>query len=180
MNPNKKTILFSVFFLFFVFLFIFFLILPTLKEVKKTSKEISQTKLKLEGITKRQEEIEKFKKLYPEIKEELSKFENSFVNKEIPIDFVEFLEKMAKDLEIQSQISILSSSKDSISFQIKGVGAPENVFKFVEKIENCNYLIQVERMRISKLSEAELKMEEFKGFSKNDLKFEISFSVLTK
>jgi acylphosphatase len=180
MNPNKKTILFSVFFLFFVFLFIFCLILPTLKEVKKTSKEISQTKLKLEGITKRQEEIEKFKKLYPEIKEDLSRFENSFVNKEIPIDFVEFLEKMAKDLEIQGQISILSSSKDSISFQIKGVGAPENVFKFVEKIENCNYLIQVERIRISKLGEAELKMEEFKGFSKNDLKFEISFSVLTK
>jgi len=87
---------------------------------------------------------------------------------------------MAKDLKIQSQISILSSSKDSISFQIKGAGTPENVFRFVEKVENCNYFIQIERMRISKLTEAELKMKEFKGFSKNDLKFEILFSVLTK
>jgi hypothetical protein len=151
-----------------------------LKQIKEISKEIYQTKQKLDAIEKRREEIESFKKSYPEIRENLSKFENSFVNKEIPIDFVEFLEKMAKGLGIQSQISILSSSKDSISFQIKGVGAPENVFKFIDKVENCNYLIQVERMRISKLSEAELKMEEFKGFSKNDLKFEISFSVLTK
>jgi acylphosphatase len=180
MSPKRKTILSSILFSIFLLLIFFFLILPSLKEIKRISKEISQTKLKLEGITKRQEEIEKFKKLYPEIKEELSKFENSFVNKEIPIDFVEFLEKIAKDLKIQSQISILSSSKDSISFQIKGAGNPENVFKFIDKVENCNFLIQVERIRISKLSEAELKMEEFKGFSKNDLKFEISFSVLAK
>jgi hypothetical protein len=180
MSPKRKTIFSSIFFSLFILLILFFLILPNFKEIKRISKEISQTKLKLEGITKRQEEIEKFKKLSPEIKENLSKFENSFVNKEIPIDFVEFLEKMAKDLKIPIQISILSSSKDSISFQIKGAGAPENVFEFIEKIENCNYLIQIERMRISKLSEAELKTEEFKGFSKNDLKFEISFSVLTK
>jgi acylphosphatase len=180
MSPKRKTILFSILFSFFLLLIFFFLILPSLKEIKRISKEISQTKLKLEGITKRQEEIEKFKKLYPEIKEDLSRLENSFVNKEIPIDFVEFLEKMAKDLKIQSQISILGSSKDSISFQIKGAGNPENVFKFIDKVENCNFLIQVERIRISKLSEAELKMEEFKGFSKNDLKFEISFSVLVK
>jgi hypothetical protein len=180
MSPKRKTILSSIFFSLFILLILFFLILPNFNEIKRISKEISQAKIKLEGITKHQEEIEKFKKLYPEIKEDLSKFENSFVNKEIPIDFVEFLEKMAKDLKIQSQISILSSSKDSISFQIKGVGTPENVFKFIEKVENCNYLIQGERMRISKLSEAELKIEEFKGFSKNDLKFEISFSVLAK
>jgi chaperonin cofactor prefoldin len=180
MSTKRKTILFLVPSLIFFFLFIFFLILPNLNQINKISKEISQTKTKLEEIEKRQKEIEKFKKLSPEIKGDLSKLENSFVNKEIPIDFVEFLEKIAKGLEIQSQISILSSSKDSISFQIKGVGAPENVFKFIEKVENCNYLIQIERMRISKLSEAELKTEEFKGFSKNDLKFEISFSVLTK
>jgi len=161
-------------------LIFFLLILPSFKEIKRISKEISQTNSKLEEIEKRQEEIEKFKKLSPEIKENLSKFENFLVNKEIPIDFVEFLEKMAKDLTIQSQISISSFSKESISFQIKGMGSPENVFKFIEKVENCNYLIQIEKIRISKLTEAELKMEEFKGFSKNDLKFEISFSVLTK
>jgi len=180
MTIKNKTILLSIFFSVSFLLILFLLILPNIKEIKRISSEISQTKFKLEEISKRQEEIERFKKLSPEIKENLSNFENSFVNKEIPVDFFEFLEKIAKDLKIQSQISILTTSKDNISFQIKGVDAPENVFRFIEKVENCNYLIQVERIRISKLSEAELKMEEFKGFSKNDLKFEISFSVLTK
>jgi len=180
MTIKSKTILLSIFFSVSFLLILLFLILPNIEEIKRISREISQTKFRLEEISKRQEEIEKFKKLPPEIKENLSKFENSFVNKEIPVDFFEFLEKMAKDLKIQSQISILSFSKDSFSFQIKGVSTPENVFRFIEKIENCNYLIQIEGIRISKLSEAELKMEEFKGFSKNDLKFEISFSVLTK
>jgi competence protein ComGC/acylphosphatase len=180
MNSKRKIILFSILFSILFLSILFFLILPNIKEIKRISKEISQTKSKLEEITRRQEEIEKFKRISPSITENLSKLENSFVNREIPVDFVEFLEKMAKDLKIQSQISILSSSKDSLSFQIKGVGVPESVFKFIEKIENCNFLIQVERIRISKLSEAELKTEELKGFSKNDLKFEISFSVLTK
>jgi len=180
MTTKSKTILLSILLSASFLLIFFFLILPNIKEIKRISREISQTKLRLEEISKRQEEIRKFKKLPPEIKENLSKIENSFVNREIPIDFFEFLEKMAKDLKIQSQISILSSSKDSFFLQIKGAGAPENVFKFIEKIENCSFLIQFERMKISKLSEAELKMEEFKGFSKNDLKFEISFSVLTK
>jgi hypothetical protein len=180
MSTKRKTILFLVAFLIFSFLFIFFLIFPNLNQINKISKEISQTKIKFERIEKLQKEIEKFKKLSLEIRGNLSKLESSFVNREIPIDFVEFLENVAKGLEIQAQISILSSSKDSISFQIKGVGVPENVFKFFEKIENCNYLIQIERMRISKLTEAELKMKEFEKFSKNSLKFEISFSVLTK
>jgi acylphosphatase len=180
MNVKKKTILFLVVSLLFFFLFIFLLILPSIKKISETSKEISKTKTKLEEISKQQEEIERFKKIFPEIKENLSKFENSFVSKEIPIDFVEFLEKMAKNLQIQSEISILNSSKDSISFQVKGAGSPENVFKFLEKIENCNFLIQIERLKISKLTEAELKIKEYEGFSKNDLKFEVSFSVLTK
>ncbi len=180
MSPKRKIILSSIFFLIFFLLIFLFLIFPTLKELKRISREILQTNLKLEEIERRQEEIEKFKKLPSEIKENLSKFENFLVNKEIPIDFVEFLEKMAKDLNIQSQISISSFSKDSISFQIKGVSSPENVFKFIEKVENCNYLTQIEKIRISKLTESELKREEFKEFSKNDLKFEIFFSVLTK
>ena len=180
MSPKRKIILSSIFFLIFFLLIFLCLILPNLKEIKRISKEISQTNLKLEEIERRQEEIEKFKRLPLEIKENLSKFEKFFVNKEIPIDFVEFLEKIAKDLKIQGQISISSFSKDSISFQIKGVSSPESVFKFIEKVENCNYLIQIEKIRISKLTEVELKMEDLRGFSKNDLKFEISFSVLAK
>jgi acylphosphatase len=180
MNAKKKTTIFLLISLLLFFLFIFLLILPSIKKISETSKEISKTKARLEEISKQQEEIERFKKIFPDIKENLLKFENSFVSKEIPVDFVEFLEKMARDLQIRSEISILSSSKDSISFEIKGAGSPENVFKFLEKVENCNFLIQIERLRISKLTEAELKIKEYEGFSKNDLKFEVSFSVLTK
>jgi len=180
MSQKGRTILFSVLFSILFLLISIFLILPTFREIKRTSKEISQTKSKLKEIAQRQEEIEKFKKIFPEIKENLLKFENSFLNKEIPIDFVEFLEKIARDLKVQSQIAILGSSENSISFLIRGAGFPENVFRFIEKVENCNYLIQIEKIRMSKLSEVELKVEEFKEFSKNDLRFEILFSVLAK
>jgi cell division protein FtsI/penicillin-binding protein 2 len=180
MTTKNRTILLSIFFLLLFLLILFLLILPNIKGIKVISNEISQTKSRLEEISKRQEEIEKFKKLPSEIKENLLKFENSFVNREIPIDFFKFLEKTAKDLKIQSQVSIMGTPKESFSLQIRGVGFAENVFKFIEKLENSNYLIQIEKIKISKLTEAELKTEEFKGFSKNDLKFEISFSVLTK
>jgi hypothetical protein len=180
MSATKKIILFSILLLIFFFLFFFFLILPNVKKINEISKEIFQTKIKLGEIEKRQEEIEKFKRLFPATKENLSKFENSLVNKEIPIDFVEFLERIAADLKLSIQISILGSTKDTLSFQIRGVGFPENVFRFIEKVENCNFLIQVERIRFSKLTEAELNMKEFGGFSQNDLKFEISISVLTR
>jgi hypothetical protein len=180
MTTRNKIIFLSISFSIIFLLIFIFLILPTVREIRRISKEIFQTKLKFEETIRRQEEIERFKKISKEIKDNFLKFNSSFVNKEIPIDFVEFLEKTARYLEIQSQISILGSSKENLSFQISGVGFTENVFRFIEKIENSNYFIQLERIKLSKLEESELKVEELKKFSKNGLKFEISFSVLTK
>jgi len=180
MTTRKKTIFLSISFLLFLFSFVVLLILPHFKKIKEISKEISQVRLQLKKNEERKKEIEKFKSLLPQIQQDFAKFESSFVYKEIPIDFVEFLEKMAKDLQIQSQTSILTSSKDIFSFHIKGIGFPENVFRFIERIENCNYLTQIEKLNIKKVTEVELKKEETERFSSNDLKFEISFSVLTK
>jgi hypothetical protein len=179
MKQKTKIISFSVSFLVLFFLMIFYLIFPTIGEIKKISKEISQNRLRLEIIIKQQEEIERFKKIFPEIKNNLLILENSFVNKEIPIDFIEFLEKIANDLKIKSEISILSSLKDSLSFQVRGVGVVDNVFKFIEKLESANYLIQIENVKISRVGNLRFNQEELKA-SKNNLWFEVTFLVLTK
>jgi HAMP domain-containing protein len=178
MNFTKKIIFSSILFLIIFLLFIFFLILPQIRKINELSREISQKVFELEGIEKRQKEIEEFKRFFPEIKENFSKLELSFIDNEFPVSFIEFLEKMGKDLVSSTQVSILSSTKNSMKFQVQGKGNLENVFKLIEKVENCQYLIQIERIEISKTEESKLK--ETKGSTLPTLEFKVLFTVQTK
>lgn len=178
MSHKKKTILISIVTLLLAILFIFFLILPTLKEIKKISQKISETKTNLKEIEKRTEILSNFKKKFPEIKENLSIFENSMVEKDFPVNFISFLESTAKDCQIFSEISLSPKGKDFLSFQIKAVGFPQNIFRFLEKVENSPYLVQSEKIIISKISESEVK--EKKEIPAGSLKLDFSLRVQAK
>jgi hypothetical protein len=43
-----------------------------------------------------------------------------------------------------------------------------NLFKFLEKLENSTYLIQIKSLNISRLPESKLQTKEYEGFSKED------------
>lgn len=180
MTQKQKNLLTLSLIILLAILFIFLLIFPTLKRIKNISQKISEAKANLEDIEKRAKDLQSFKKKFPTLKENLSLFENSFIDKELPVDFINFLESTANNYQILSEISLLSSGKDFLSFQVKAIGLPKNVFRFLDKIENSPYLVQIEKLILTKLSEAELKTKELEGLPLESLKLTFSFKVQTK
>lgn len=180
MTP-KQTLLLNLFFTLAILLFsIVFLLSPTLKDIKHISQNLFKIESDLRNIEKRVENLRNFKRQFPSLRENLSLFEKSIVDKELPIDFINFLENVASSNQILFEISLLNKGKDLLSFQINAIGSPQNIFRFLEKIENCPYLLQGEKIVITKMSETELKTKGLEKFPLGSLKSTFSIRVQTK
>jgi len=163
-----------------------FLVLPIFKNIQKNSKELISGKEKLLLSQKRIENIENFKQIYYQIKPDLEKMGGAFVETEMPLSFISFLEKTAHDCGLDINISSLppegtkEDTGPSLSFQLNSASSFPNLFKFLEKLENSSYLIQIKNLSISRLTENKLQSEEFKGFSQADVEASFLIKVLSK
>lgn len=186
MNLKRKIQISIIFFFGTAILLIAFLIYPLFSEIKKTSQNFLLQKQKLIELEKKVENLEKFKIIFPEISADLEKIDNLFVNREIPVDFIRFLEKTSRDSQISLKISavlpleIETEPWSSILFQLVLAGPFPNVSQWLEKLESSIYLIEIQNLTITHLSETELKSKQYEQFSLGDVKATLSIKVYTK
>lgn len=165
---------------------ILFLIYPLFKEIKSKATELLSQKQSLTLLEARAENFEKFRINYQEIKSDLEKIDGLFINPEMPVDFIRFLEKTSRDSQITIKISpglptkIAKDPWPSLIFQITSVSSFPNFLKFLEKLEFSNYLIEIQNLNIARLTETELKSKEFETFSLGDVKAILTLKVYTK
>jgi len=186
MTLKKKIAISILSFLVLSILLIIFLIYPLFLEIKKISQDFLSQKQKLVALEEKVENLEKFKIIFPEISPNLEKIDNLFVDPEMPVDFIRFLEETSQDFQVSLKISpgpIIKMEKDpwsSISFQLGLVGSFPNFAKFLEKLESTFYLIEIQNLTITHLSGTELKSKEFEEFSLGDVKATLSLKIYTK
>lgn len=186
MNLKKKIIssliIFSLIFLFFIF----FLIFPSFKEIKNLSRELISKKEEILFLEEKIKKLEEFQKNYKKIKPDLEKIDSLFVEEKMPLEFIDFLKRISKDCQIPIEISTISITKTKedpwipIGFQINSFGSFPNFLKFLDKLEASQYLIKIENLNISKLTETEIKSKEFEGASLGDVKILLSIKVYGK
>lgn len=170
MATKQKIIIFSVLFIVVLTIFFYLLFFVSVKKIKQAVDQILDTQKKLVETRQKIKNLGEFEKEKTKIKENLELLKASFVDKEFPLVFINFLEKNAKDLNLTQDISLRKSEKGFLSFQIKIVGAPQNIFKFLSRIENSPYLIKLEKINISK-TEAKKDEENISSDSLNLLIF---------
>lgn len=186
MSANKKFYIAILIFGILSVLLIVFLISPFLKEIKKRSEELLLEKKKIIFLTKEKENLENIKNLYDFYQLDIEKLEEIFIEPEIPIGFISFLESTASSSYVQLKISSMTKKlekKDpwpSLSFQLLLIGSSPNFLKFLEKLENSPYLIEVLDLNIRKITEKEIKPEEFKKIPSADASAILSIKVFTK
>jgi len=186
MRLKKKIIISIIFFLGLSILLIVFVLYPLFLEIKKISQDFLSQKQKLTVLEKKIENLEKFKLTFLEILPGLEKIESLFVDSEVPVDFIHFLEKTSRDSKILlkiSSISPLKTEKDpwpSISFQLSLAGSFPDLTRFLEKLESGLYLIEIQNLNIAHLTETELKSKEYEKFSPGDVKGLLSLRVFIK
>jgi len=153
-SKNKVIPLISIIFLLVVVLIVF-LIIPIFLEIEKYSGEIITEKGKLVDLEAKVESLENFKAIKSQIEPNLEKAKSLFVNKDLPLNFINFLEKTSRDCQLSLNMS--SSPPDGSQnktwsffvFQIRSSGTFPNFMKFLEKLENSNYLIEIQSLGIS-------------------------------
>jgi len=168
------------------FLLILFLIFPLFGDIKKNSQELISQKKKITILENEIRNIEEFKKDYQKIKPNLEKVETFFANSDVPIDFITFLEKNARDCGISIKIipaSLIRTSEDSwpvIGFTINAAGPFSNFLRFLEKLESGPHLSELLSLNIRGLTEGELKLKDFEMFSLGDVQAGFLVKVFTK
>lgn len=165
MTIKDKTKLFLITLIILSICLVVFIISPFLKEIQSNSAEIISQKESLISLEERRESLEIFKNQYQEISSGFERMETLFVDAEVPIDFIHFLEKTTSDAKIDLQISsaIASQPADtlwpSLGFQITTVSSYPNLLRFLEKLENSQYLVEIKNISINKIKQEESKKD---------------------
>jgi Tfp pilus assembly protein PilO len=161
-----------------VLMFIF-IICPLFNQIKSNSQKLIIEKEKIIELEAEASNLEKFNNLYNEVESFLKQVDDLFINAEVPLEFINFLENVSQKNRIEIENLSLSDKKTNqndwpyLVFQIVCSGTFADFLIFLEKIENSSYLIEVENITISKLSSDQ------ESFVKN-IRASFSIKVFTK
>ena len=134
-----------------------FFLRNSFSEIKKTVLEINSKRSETLLLEKKAQSSQDFAYLFGKEKEKFYKIESLFISPEMPVEFINFLEKTAQDHNLSMgglSISPLPKGQDpwpSIGFQINLTGFSPDVFKFLKKLSYSRYLIDIQNLEISKI-----------------------------
>jgi len=136
-----------------------FVILPLFNEIKGKSGKLAAQKEEFSALEAKIANLKEFEGLYSELQYLLKEIDKLFVNSGVPVEFIGFLERTAKECRLEIEIlSALNTKTEkdfwpSITFQAATTGSFLDFIKFLEKIENSLYLLEVQRISVNKPSE---------------------------
>jgi hypothetical protein len=186
MKYSKKIYISIITFAIIALIFFVFIIIPIFKNVNKDAKEFLAYK---EDFLSAEDKIENLKKLstiYKNYQQNLDKIDSLFIDKDVPVDFIKFLENTAQNFQLFIKVSSvgIEENKDelgqSLSFQISAYGSFSNFLKFLGKLENGPYLIEVRTLNIAKLVNLSRVPKEVKNLSPDDINVSLILRVAAK
>jgi len=182
MTFTKKIHLSLIVLLITILLLIVFLIHPLFQDIKKNSKELLSQKEETILLAQKSESLKEIKNTLQNYQSNLQKIEGLFINPELPIEFVNFLEKNASQSSLLFKISSIVKNQEkedvwpSFSIQVSTIGPFPNSLRFLEKLENSPYLIEILNLKTERLTEKKLNST----FSLGDVETNLLLKVYTK
>ena len=154
MSAKKKIYLSLAVVFILSILIVVFAILPLINNIKENSENLIAQKEKTANFDARIGNIKNFSEFYKDYKPNLDEIESLYIDAEVPISFISFLEDTGKECQLKSDILLESSgSKDDVgpflAFRINVAGTANNLWKFIEKIKNAQYLVLIQGLTIS-------------------------------
>jgi hypothetical protein len=143
----------------FFILLIFLVIFPLWKGIIGNVAAFTAAKEELVSLDAEIKSSGSLKEEYQGELPNLEKIESLFIDSEVPIDFIRFLEKLASDSGVVATVSPSANlRKDagewkSISFRFSVEGSFINFSRFLEKLENAPYLIEVQNLSMQSVEQ---------------------------
>ncbi len=110
----------------------------------------------LAELEKKSENLKRFQSTYEIYRANLKKIDQLFVDKEEPVDFIEFLEGEAGRAKLTIDLAPLTLKAEegdfwpSTSFRVEMAGSFQNFLKFLDKIESSSHLIALSNFNLNK------------------------------
>ncbi|HEA84594.1 MAG TPA: hypothetical protein ENI04_01265 [Candidatus Wildermuthbacteria bacterium] len=127
-----------------------------LQGITEDYQTLLMTKKEEASITKDIENIAEFENISLTYESEFVSFQDIFINPDIPIPFIEFLESASQSSLLELSIvaadpkEIKGDPWQSMDFQLTLEGYYPNFVEFVEKLEAAPYLIELRNLSIRK------------------------------
>ncbi|MFH1353835.1 MAG: type 4a pilus biogenesis protein PilO [bacterium] len=161
LNNKIKLSIFS--FSVILILIIVFVVMPVFNDIKSNSEELAKREADLVAIETKISNLEEFRLAYKELEETLSGINNLFIDSEVPVEFINFLERTADDnsLEIEISSAVTQTVKGdiwpSVAFQAQITGSFSDFLKFWKKVESSIYLVEVKNLNVGGSKEDTVK-----------------------
>ncbi|KKU86544.1 MAG: hypothetical protein A2667_02130 [Candidatus Wildermuthbacteria bacterium RIFCSPHIGHO2_01_FULL_47_27] len=123
--------------------------------INKNAQELTSARAELARNEAMFKVLEDFQKTLRGMGADSKRIDELFIDKDIPLDFSLFLQNLAKDNNLSSELSSGGSGApkkepwDFINFQIALEGNFRDVFRFIDQLEKAPYLIEIQGLRIS-------------------------------
>lgn len=159
---DKKKYISLILFVGISLILILFIILPLIKEIKESSQQILLEEEARLTFSEEIKNFQNFKTVYQKIKPDLEKAEDLFIIPEPPIEFINFLEETASNCNVLIKISSVASGKaegdpwPSLDFRLQAFASFSDFSRFIEKLENSSYLIEIYDLNIKSSTERDV------------------------
>jgi len=186
LSPIKKIIISSVVFALIALLLVILGIVPLFGKIGKISSEIVSIKKDLALFEEDAKKAEHFEENYNSLEITPEKTTVFLVPADAPIEIINFFEDLAKEEELELDISPIAVSKtgqnqeNSIGFETQVFGEFANVMKFLEKAETSHYFIEVQKVYLKKISAEDLNSKKYSGLALGQIVGVLDFKVFTK
>ncbi len=157
MISNNKNYFILILWIIFLGVLTGVVIFPCLRDIEKESQQIVFQKKILNFFENRIKDFQNVQEGYYLYQPVAEKIGVSFIDREVPIEFIEFLEKEAGDFGLTIDISPFNvpfDEKDlwlSAGFQVFLKGNFSDCLKFLERLEKSPWLVDILQLRVGEV-----------------------------
>lgn len=188
MSNNNKVYFAIAGIVIITFALLIFIIKPLFSSLKESSGQLFLTMKELTLLESKIQQSSVLEKEIQSLKPDFDRIKALFVDLEMPIGFIQFLEETAESSGVQINISLLPQQEKIqeqppfpfLKFQLLVLGNSKNCLQFLEKLENAPYLIEIESLSSRRITEEQLRTEKYQGFSEGDTEFNLLIKAFTK
>jgi hypothetical protein len=183
---NKKFLTVSVVSTILSFGLFYFAICPLYKMADNGSKELFNLKKLASQAGGRIEEEVKMEEAEQALNKGTEKINGVFVNSEIPVEFIKFLENTAEENDLLIDISPVSFKKEKdeiwtpMGFQVDLLGTFSGCRAFLEKAEYGSYALELDNLTVQKITDRKPFLEKFPNLPAEAVSMSLIIKIFSK
>ncbi len=165
---------------------VYFAVYPLYRMIDGESKELSILKESASKTGRQIEEDKKIEEAEKVLNEGALKINGVFVNSEIPVEFIQFLESIAKESNLSIDISPVSFKKEKgeiwtpMGFQVDLLGTFSGCRTFLEKAEYGSYALELDSITVQKIKDRKPFLEKFPNLPTESVSMSLIIKIFSK